>query len=467
MSTDLALKSATELVALFRDKTASPVEAAEAAFARIERHDPTLNAFVVTDPVRGMAAARDSEARWMKGAPAGPIDGVPTTIKDLVLTEGWPTLRGSKTVDPDQAWDVDAPSTARLRDGGAVLLGKTTTPEYGWKGVTDSPLTGITRNPWNTDMTPGGSSGGAAAAAAAGMGALHIGTDGGGSIRIPCALTGLFGIKATFGTVSAYPPSPFGTLANVGPMTRTVEDAATMLTVLAQPDPRDWYATAGTARDYRDGMHDGVNGMRIAFAPAPGGGPVDPDIARLVDQAVATLAELGAEIVDAEPPIDGAGDIFMKHWFAGAAHLIRDFTDGQKASMDPGFIACAALGDKISRAEYVAALDARQAMGFALHAFMRDYDLLVTPTLPVTAFPVGEVAPKKAGDEQWVDWTPWTYPFNLSRQPAASVPIGLTGDGLPAALQIVGPLHGETPILRAAYALQQARPWGLPPMTTA
>jgi aspartyl-tRNA(Asn)/glutamyl-tRNA(Gln) amidotransferase subunit A len=266
-TTDLALASATELVALFRAGKASPVEATQAALARIDKLNPVLNAFCVIEAESALETAKASEARWAKGEPAGPIDGVPTTIKDIVLTKGWPTLRGSKTVDPDQPWEDDAPATARLREAGAVLLGKTTTPEYGWKGVTDSPLTGITRNPWNTDMTPGGSSGGAAAAAVTGMGALHIGTDGGGSVRIPAALTGLFGIKATYGTVPAWPASPFGTLANVGPMTRTVADGAAMLSVLAQPDARDWYALPPLDRDFTQGLDGGVKGLKIAYAP--------------------------------------------------------------------------------------------------------------------------------------------------------------------------------------------------------
>jgi aspartyl-tRNA(Asn)/glutamyl-tRNA(Gln) amidotransferase subunit A len=466
-TTDLALAPATELVALYKAGKASPVEATQAALARIEKHNPALNAFNLIDAKGALDTAKASEARWAKGEPAGPIDGVPTSIKDIVYTKGWPTLRGSKTIDPDQPWEVDAPCTARLREAGAVLLGKTTTPEFGWKGVTDSPLTGITRNPWNTDMTPGGSSGGAAAACVTGMGALHIGTDGGGSVRIPAGLTGLFGMKASYGVVPAWPPSPFGTLANVGPMTRTVGDGALMLTVLAGPDPRDWYALPPLNRDFTQGLDKGVKGLKIAYAPNPDGVTVEPDIAAHVESAVKLLEELGATVERADPPMDNAGDIFTKHWFAGAAFLARNFTDEQKALMDPGLIACIEIGERITRAEYVAALDGRQALGFAMHEFMHDYDLLVMPTLPVTAFEVGVLAPKKSGGEQWVDWTPWTYPFNLSRQPAATVPCGVCGNGLPAGLQIIGSLHDEETVLRAAAAFEAARPWELPPMATA
>jgi aspartyl-tRNA(Asn)/glutamyl-tRNA(Gln) amidotransferase subunit A len=215
--TDPAALSATELLRLYRARQLSPVEATRAVLARIERFDPVVNAFCLVDGDLALAAARASEARWQRGEPCGLVDGVPATIKDLILTEGWPTLRGSLAVARDQPWAEDAPATARLREQGAVLIGKTTTPEFGWKAVTDCALTGITRNPWNTSKTPGGSSGGAAVAAALGMGALHVGTDGGGSIRIPAGFTGIFGLKPSFGRVPAYPPSPFGTLAHVGP----------------------------------------------------------------------------------------------------------------------------------------------------------------------------------------------------------------------------------------------------------
>src|ERR1043166_6953412 len=267
MSEDLALWSATALADAFRRKTVSPVEATQAALARIERLDGQLNAFILVDRDGALAAAKASEARWRNGEPLGPVDGVPTSIKDIVLTKGWPTLRGSKTVDPQQPWTEDAPAVARLREAGAVFLGKTTTPEFGWKAIGDSPLTGITRNPWNLERTPGGSSAGAAAACAVGIAPLNLGTDGAGSIRIPEAFTGVFGIKATFGRVPAYPASPLGLLSNVGPMTRHVRDAALLLNVLFRPDHPDPYGLPPHGRDWLDGIEDGVRGLRIAYSP--------------------------------------------------------------------------------------------------------------------------------------------------------------------------------------------------------
>src|SRR6266851_4923680 len=238
---DIAFASAEALVDLYRTKALSPVDAAEALFARLDALQPRLNAFCVVDRDGALAAARGSERRWHQGEPVSPIDGVPVTIKDLVLMRGFPTLRGSKLVDPAQDWSEDGPAVARLREAGAVILGKTTTPEFGWKAIGDSPLTGITRNPWNLERTPGGSSAGAAAACAAGIAPLNVGSDGAGSIRIPSAFTGIFGIKASFGRVPAHPPSAMGLLSNVGPMTRSVRDAAAMLNVLSGPDPRDPY----------------------------------------------------------------------------------------------------------------------------------------------------------------------------------------------------------------------------------
>src|SRR5437868_9971111 len=260
MAADLCSLSATQLLDAYRKHELSPVEVTRAVLERIERLNPVLNAFNLLSE-HALDDAKVSESHWLAGQPKGLLDGVPVSIKDIILTQGWPTLRGSKTVDPKGPWNDDAPATARLREHGAVLIGKTTTPELGWKGVTDSALTGITRNPWNPKKTPGGSSGGAAAALASGMAPLALGTDGGGSIRIPCSFTGLFGLKPSFGRVPAWPLSPFGTVAHLGPMTRTVGDAALLLNVISQPDARDWLALPAESHDYWIGLDDGVNDL--------------------------------------------------------------------------------------------------------------------------------------------------------------------------------------------------------------
>ena len=276
-ATDLADCSALTLLALYRSGDASPVEATRAVLARVERFNPILNAFCYLAPDEALAAARASEARWQRGAPGGELDGVPVSVKDLILAAGWPTLRGSRTVDPAGPWDVDAPATARLREAGAVILGKTATPEFGCKGETNSPLTGITRNPWNPAKTPGGSSGGTAAAVAAGMGPLSVGTDGAGSVRIPAAFCGNFGLKPSFGRVPAHPLSPMGTVAHLGPHAMSVADAALMMNVLKRPDARDWTSLPYDASDYTIGLDDGIRGLRIAFSPTLGYAKVDAE----------------------------------------------------------------------------------------------------------------------------------------------------------------------------------------------
>ena len=459
MPENLCALSAGALLDGYRTRTLSPVEVTEAVLGRIGALNPRLNAFnLVSD--HAMDEAKASEARWCRGQPNGLLDGVPVSIKDLILTKGWPTLRGSKTISPKGPWNDDAPAAARLREHGAVLLGKTTTPEFGWKGVTDSPLTGTTRNPWNPDKTPGGSSGGAAAAVACGMGPLAVGTDGGGSIRIPCSFTGLFGIKPSFGRVPAWPLSPFGTVAHVGPISRDVTDAALMLTVMSLPDARDWHALPYEPRDYRAGLGTGVRDLRIAYSSNLGYADVDAEVADIVRKSIPVFADLGAKVEEKHPGFDNAGPLFQTHWFAAAAALMRTVKD--RKDVDPGLLEVAAQGAKITAAELLEAQMKRGALGMHMNLFHRDYDLLLTPTLAVAAFDVGQETPVKG---RWTDWTPFTYPFNLTGQPAASIPCGFTRAGLPVGLQIVGPRFADALVLRAARAFETARPIKLPDLS--
>jgi aspartyl-tRNA(Asn)/glutamyl-tRNA(Gln) amidotransferase subunit A len=238
--------------------------------------------FRLVDVDAARESARASERRWRAGEPLSPIDGVPTSIKDLLLAKGWPTLRGSRLINPNQPWDEDSPGVARLREAGAVLIGKTNTAEFGWKGTTDSPLAGVTRNPWNPELTPGGSSGGAAASLASGMGTLALCTDGGGSIRNPASFTNLCGLKPTFGRVPAYPPNPIGTLATTGPMARRVSDLALMMNVITKPDPRDWLSLPANDFNYRVAIEQAVKGLRIAYCPDLGFARLDPEVAQAV-----------------------------------------------------------------------------------------------------------------------------------------------------------------------------------------
>jgi aspartyl-tRNA(Asn)/glutamyl-tRNA(Gln) amidotransferase subunit A len=456
---DLADLSATELLAGYRARQFSPREAVDAVLARIDRHNGRLNAFLLIDAEGARAAAAVSETRWMSDTPRGALDGVPASIKDLVLTKGWPTLRGSKTVRRDQPWTEDAPVTARLREAGAILLGKTTTPEFGWKALGDSPLTGVTRNPWNRDHTPGGSSAGAAAAVASGMGPLAIGTDGGGSIRIPSSFSGIFGIKPTFGRVPAYPLSAFGTVAHVGPMTRTVADAALMLTVLAGFDDRDPWAVPRHHRDFSAGLDLGVKALRIGYSPTLGyARHVDTDVRAALDRAADRFAALGAIVEAVDPGFSDPRDAFMTLWTSGAAKVIADIPEPDRAQMDPGLLASARLGAAKSAIDYLAADAIRTELGQVMIRFHRRYDLLLTPTVAVPARRIGE----DRADPTWIDWTPFSFPFNMTRQPAATVPCGLTKSGLPIGLQLVGRHHQDDLVLRAARAYEAAHPFTRP-----
>ena len=350
-----------------------------------------------------------------------------------------------------------------LKEQGAIVLGKTAMPEYGWKATSDSPLTGITRNPWDTRMTTGGSSAGAAASAVLGMGALHLGTDGGGSIRIPAAFTGCYGLKPTRARVPAFPASPFGTLAHHGPLTRTVADAALAMTVIAAPDARDVYGWISPAPDYRAGLDDGVRGLRIAYSPTLGGlaKRVDPEVARLAAAAAKAFADLGATVEEADPEL-GADpiDAWNAFWWPGMALQLQAFGDRAKELADPGLLAEAAHGPAMSAFDHIRAQLRRAELHNALARFHERFDLLLTPAMPLPAFEAGHVMPPAGGwGKAWTDWAPFSYPFNLTQQPAASIPCGLTAGGLPVGLQIVGPIGADALVLRASRAFEAAHPF--------
>jgi aspartyl-tRNA(Asn)/glutamyl-tRNA(Gln) amidotransferase subunit A len=454
--------TATALIEHYRRKTLSPVEVTTAVLARIAQLQPSLNAFLLVDEEAALSTARASEARWMKGSPQGLVDGIPTSVKDVMIARGWPTLRGSKSVRRDQPWDEDAPMVARLREEGAVLLGKTTTPEFGWKAIGDCPLTGITRNPWNPQRTPGGSSAGAAVAAATGMGPLHLGSDGGGSIRIPSSFTGVFGIKPTFGLVASAPPSPFAAVSHTGPMTRTVADAALMLSVIAAWDARDPYALPPARRDYRGGLDRGVKGLRFAYSPALGYAKVDPEVARLVEAAVRALEALGAHVEQADPGFASPRDTFWTLWSASCAKVTADMTPEQRAALDPGLQVAAERGARLSAVDLISAEGERALLMQKTNAFLARYDALLTPTVAVPALPVGQDLNDPKTEEIWIDWTPFSYPFNMSRQPAANIPCGLTAAGLPVGLQAVAALDRDDLVLRVARAYEAAHPFAMP-----
>jgi aspartyl-tRNA(Asn)/glutamyl-tRNA(Gln) amidotransferase subunit A len=455
------MQSATELVEGYRNRTISPVEATAAALDAIDAHDGRVNAFVLVDREGAMAAAKESEARWHAGEPLGPGDGVPTSIKDALWTRGWPTLRGSELIDAAGPWDEDAPSVARLRETGAVILGKTTTPEYSWKGVTDSRRHGVTGNPWDPSKTPGGSSGGSAAAVALGMGPWSVGTDGGGSVRIPAAFTGTVALKPTYGLIPLYPPSAFGTMSHAGPMTRTVRDTAALLDVITRFDARDWSAMPTPTTSFLSGLDDGVKGLRVGYSANLGFVRNDPEVDAAVRAAVGILAAAGADVDEVDPGFSDPVQAFHVLWFAGEAKVLAAYgaIDDLAGRIDPGLHRTAALGSGFSAGDYLDATAVRMELGQSMGRFHQTYDVLVTPTLPLPAFPAGQDVPDRSASPDWTSWTPYTYPFNLTQQPALSVPCGFTAAGLPIGLQIVGARHADALVLRVGQAYQSATAW--------
>lgn len=458
-STRIEGLTALELIDLYATGALSPVEAAETFLRQIHRLDEQVNAWCFLDEETTLQQARASEERWMRGLEIGPLDGVPVAIKDVFVTAGWPNLKGSKTSD-SKPYAEDSPVVASLRRAGFVALGRTTTPELGWKGVTDSPLCGATNNPWDVTKTAGGSSGGSGAAVPLGMAPLALGTDAGGSIRIPAGFCGLVGHKPTHGLIPMWPASPFAPLAHPGPMTWTVADTALMMDVMGLPDARDTTLPPrdGQAFSFLEALDGGIKGLRIAFSPTLGHVQVDPEIAALVKQAAELLQLLGAQVDEVDPGFADPRDSFNALFYGGAANAVRSLDAGQRDLMDRGLIEVVNWAEGLSMLDYLAAMNERAALTEHMGRFHARYDLLLTPSLPIPAFTTGQEVPDGWADPRWPSWTPFTYPFNLTGQPACSVPCGFTSAGLPVGIQLVGGRHQDALVLRAAHSYQRAAP---------
>ncbi len=457
---DLGYTPATDLAALIRAKKLSPVELTRAVLERVERLDSKLNAFCTLTADAALAAARAAEAAVMQGRPLGPLHGIPFSIKDLHLTKGVRTMSGS-FIFAERVPDVDAPFVRRLTDAGGVMLGKTTTPEFGWKAIGDSPLTGITRNPWNLGTTTGGSSAGAGAAAAAGLGPLHQGSDGAGSIRIPSGFCGIYGLKPTYGRVPMWPVSNSDYTSHVGPMTRTVADAALMLAVMAGPDESDRTSLEGVPDDYVGKLRAGVKGLRVAWSPDLGGLRVDPEVAAVVKAAARVFEELGCAVEEVRPGFADTHDLIRCMWSAHEAGNYAPYLPEWRDRMDPGLVACIEDGLRYSVTDYVEARGRKFAFWDTVRPLFEKYALLLTPTTSVPALPVGRINPADWPQHAW-DWLGWasfSYPFNFTGQPAATVPAGFTPGGLPVGLQIVGRRFADLTVLQASAAFEAARPW--------
>lgn len=454
---DLAFMPATQLAARIRRKEVSPVEVVEAVLARIQRVNPSLLAYctVTADSARREAAL--AEAAVMRGERLGPLHGVPVGVKDLVITKGVRTTWGSRIYE-QHVPEEDAPAVARLKAAGAILVGKTTTPEFGWKGATDSPLFGVSRNPWSTDRTPGGSSGGAAAAAAAGLAPLQVGTDGGGSIRIPGCFCGIVGLKPSFGLVAVYPPTATGMLSHVGPMTRTVADAALMLEVMAGRDDRDPLSFPFEVR-VLDGLAEGVRGLRVAWSPTLGCAEVEPEVRAAAEAAAQRFQDLGCRVEMVDRVFENPDATWATLFYGGIAARLHDVLPRWREQMDPGLVEIIEEGRTITGIQLGQAGFQRAAFTETVRRFFLGYDLLLTPTLPLPAFQAGLSAPPGPRSGSRLSWVGFTYPFNLTGQPAATVPCGFTSAGLPVGLQIVGRHLEDGLVLCAAAAFEAAAPW--------
>lgn len=458
---ELCLLSAVELAAAVRAKQVSPVESTQAVLDRIERLNPKLNAFCTVTADAALATAKQIEAATLRGDDAGPLAGVPISIKDLIYVKDVRVTFGSKLFEQNVVTE-DTPLVERLRRAGAIIVGMTNTPEFGWKGVTDNRVFGIARNPWNLELTPGGSSGGASSAVAAGLGPIGIGTDGGGSLRIPGSFCELVGYKASYGRVPNYPGSGVDSLRHTGPLSRTVADAALTLDVIAGPDERDPHSLpSDSAKGYLGSLDQGVRGLKVGYSPTLGYAWIDPEIAALCADAAKHFAASGATVEEIDVDWGNCYDVWGVFFYGGIAARIAGYPAEQRGLLDPGLQPIVEQGLKLSAVDYVNALVARNLFWQKVRATFERYDLLITPTLSVPPFAVGKNRPDlPAGpDGAELRWSPFTYPFNLTGQPAISVPCGRTKADLPVGLQIVGRRFADATVLRAARAWEQIQPW--------
>lgn len=445
--------SVRELLEAYKSQTLSPVDVINACFDQIERLNPTLNAYCfLADRDKCISDAEQSAARWAVGKPAGTLDGIPTSIKDEVDVSGWPTRHGSLTTE-NVPVESDSPAVKLLRDAGAIFLGKTTTPEYGHKGVTRSQQSGVTRNPWNDECTSGGSSGGAAVAAATNMGFLHLGSDGGGSIRIPSSFCGVFGIKPSTGTVIDLPSGPYSTIYSLGPIAKSVEDAAYMLDVLTEPSPLNWNAPIHKKFCAVDVLKKPIKPLKIAHVRTINDFPLDSDVSDKVDHAADILAGVAkVEKVDLDLP--DLVDVFAKHWFALASWVVKKTPEDKRKLLEPSLLHYAKKGDTLTLEEYIDAEVARMHIGNYINSIFVDYDLILMPTVPMGAFGANydEAPDGQGGTIEF--WTPFTFIANLTKCPAASIPCGFTEKKMPIGAQIIGPYLTDENVMHASKYLE-------------
>ena len=458
---EICYLSVAEMTDAIKTRRLSPVEIMEAVLRRIERLNPKLNAYCTLVVDRAREQARQAEAMVTRGKKLGPLHGVPISIKDLIFTKDIRTTGGSR-IYHDFVPQQDAIVVERLKAAGAIVIGKTNTAEFGWVAITDNQLFGETRNPWNLALTPGGSSGGAAASVASGIGPLAIGSDGGGSIRIPASFCGVFGFKPSFGRVPQYPEFPgWETLGHTGPITRTVEDAALAMEVIAGRDDRDPASLPDAGRRYLPFSSTDLKGLKVAWSPDLGYAPLDAQVLRVTERAVKTFTALGATVDAATPEVGSPEKAFTTIVTARTATALADKMEEWGEQITPALARFIQRNSDKSAAEYIEACFEQLKYWRGIRPFFEKYDLLLTPTVAVPPFETGLFGPKEIAGRKVsaLEWMAFTYPFNMTGQPAASVPCGWTDDGLPVGLQIVGRRFDDATVLKAAYAFEQASPW--------
>jgi aspartyl-tRNA(Asn)/glutamyl-tRNA(Gln) amidotransferase subunit A len=452
-------KTASELVAHLESGEISPVDAASASLGRIERFNEAVNAFAYIVAETAIVDARASETRWVKKRQLSFADGLPTTIKEMTSVKGIPLRRGSNLTSREPAQN-EYLLMQRVRKAGLTVIGTTTSPEFGWKGVTHGPAFGNTLNPWSLDRASGGSSGGAAVAAALNMGVLHEGSDGAGSIRIPASFCGVVGFKPSHGIIPWDTPAALFELPHRGPLARSVADAAIFMALVAGPSPlaRYGYCPADLPDWRKAAMPGDLKGVRIAYSPDLGYAKVQPAVAAAVDAAARRFADLGASVEEVDPGFQNPQDALLALWYSSEASELFELTPNQRSAMDPGLVAIYDQGMTLSARDFIAAEEVRSDLKVRMALFHEAYDLLLTPTMPITAFEAGQDFPGEIPGKDWSDWSPFTYPFNMTGQPAISIPCGFDPEGLPIGLQLVGAKYNDGLVLKAAATYEHACP---------
>ena len=458
---EICRMSLIEMADAIKSKRLSPVEIMDAALYRIEELNPKVNAYCTLVAESARKQAIEAETAVIRGEELGPLHGVPVSIKDLIFTKDIRTTGGSKIYEnsiPQQ----DAIVVERLKAAGAIVIGKTNTSEFGWAAITHNPLFGATHNPWNPELAAGGSSGGAAASIALSMGSLAIGSDAAGSIRIPSSFCGVFGFKPSFGRVPQYPNFPgWETLSHIGPITRTVQDAALAMEVIAGRDDRDRFSLPDTGLRYLPFLNGDLKGLRIAWSQDIGYSIVDPQVLKVTEAAVKTFALLGSTIEAARPEFRSPEKAYSSYIGIRLGVVLQDKMEEWGDRIDARLARFVEQNRNKSATEYIRACFELLEYWGEIRPFFEKYDLLLTPTVAVPPFELNSYGPREIAGSKVspLGWMPFTYPFNITGQPAASVPCGWTDDGLPIGLQIVGRRFDDVTVLRAAAAFEYALPW--------